>query len=113
MQSKAALLPRGENGDASPFVRGPAAAPQDFVLAPIVAGNVLLFLSILGMGFSPFEVAPTLAAGFCAVAATMAVYMVGFALGPNRSWEAFGVLFILMAGFGVFGVGLFLLGMEG
>ena len=79
----------------------------------IVAGNVLLFVSILGMGVSPYEVAPTLAAGFCAVAATMGVYMVGFALGPNRSWEAFGVLFILMAGFGVFGVGLFLLGMEG
>ena len=64
-------------------------------------------------GFVSLEVAPTLAAGFCAVAATMGVYMVGFALGPNRSWEAFGVLFILMAGFGVFGVGLFLLGMEG
>ncbi len=74
--------------------------------------HATLWLSFIAMGFSTYGVAVTVGGGFCGVALGCLIFLISAALEPVRDWQAIGVLFILVVGFAVFGVGGLLLGLE-
>jgi hypothetical protein len=77
----------------------------------VLAGNLGVLSAFALMVFSPYGVLPTLGAGFATISLSCVLYMLGELLRPRRVWERFGILFIVAAGFGLFGIGGLLLGL--
>lgn len=77
-----------------------------------IAGNLILVAAFVIMGASPYDVLPSVAAGFCTVALGCLVHMGAELLRPTRVWQRLAILFIVAAGFATFGVVGLLLGLE-
>lgn len=77
-----------------------------------IAGNLTLVAAFVVMGVSPYDVLPSIGAGFCVVALGCIVHMAAELLRPTRVWQRLAILFIVAAGFATFGVAGLLLGLE-
>ncbi len=77
-----------------------------------IGGNVLLLLSFIFMGVAPFSVLPVIGTGFCGIAFACLVYLLAELIRPARVWQRIFILFIVAAGFSIFGVLGLLLGFE-
>jgi len=76
----------------------------------VVVGNLTVLGAFGFMMFAPGDELASAGGGFCGIALACLIYMLAESLSPLRDWQRLAILFIVGAGFGVFGVGSLLMG---